>query len=167
MVTIRSHFFPGTHSWARGALIRHREEREGFEKLARGEYTVSMSEKNPAHPDRPKNRYYPRLNTEILLAYRPPGGRQDESRIVKTRSIGLGGVMFEADHPLSVGSSFLLDLVLDEKHLTVSAKVVYSNRRTGDSYQIGFSFVGLTADQREQLMNLFLQEYSRVPPDAP
>jgi c-di-GMP-binding flagellar brake protein YcgR len=126
-----------------------------------------MSEKNQASPDSPVNRYYPRLNTEILLAYRPVGGRQDESRIVKSRSIGLGGLMFQADHPLSVGSSFLLDLVLDEKHLKVSAKVVYSNRRTDDSYQIGFEFVGLTADQREQLMNLFLQEYDRVPSDPP
>jgi c-di-GMP-binding flagellar brake protein YcgR len=126
-----------------------------------------MSEKNSAPPDSPKNRYYPRLNAEILLAYRPPGARQDESRVVKSKSMGLGGIMFESDHPLPVGSSFLLDLVLGDEHLEVSAKVVYSNRMRNDSYQNGFNFVDLSENQREQLTNFFLQEYDRASPDGP
>jgi len=126
-----------------------------------------MSQKREAFPDAPKNRYYPRLDAEILFAYRPAGAPEDESTVVKSRSIGLGGLMFEADHPLPVGSSFHLDLVLGEDHLEVTAKVVYSNKMVKHSYQNGLNFVDLRDEQRDQLTNYFLQEYDRTPPDGP
>ena len=138
-----------------------------FENRTRGEYTKTMSEKNSTPSDSPKNRYYPRINVEILLAYRPPGAGEDETTVVKSRTIGLGGLMFEADHPLPVGSTFDLDLVLGDEHLQVGARVVYSNRMKNDFYQNGFSFVDLNEAQRERLMNFFLLEYDRNPPDGP
>lgn len=114
-----------------------------------------------------KNRYFPRINAEVLLAYRTVDAPADEARVVNSSTIGLGGLMFEADHPLPVGTTFLLDLVLGEEHLTVSAKVVYTRKVNNDNFQNGFSFVDLTDDQRERLLGFFLQEYEKLPPDAP
>jgi len=117
--------------------------------------------------DGPKNRYFPRINAEVLLAYRPSGAPADESQVVKSRSIDLGGLMFEADHPLPVGSLFHLDLVLGELRLEVKARVIYTRKVKNDNYQIGFSFTNLSEDHREQLLNFFLQEYDRLPPEGP
>lgn len=114
-----------------------------------------------------QNRYYPRLQTEILLAYRPLSSSKEKERIVTTRTLGLGGLMFEADHPLTVGSTYIFDLVLGNTKMEVKARVVYSIGAAPDQYQNGFSFEGLTDQQRDLLTMFFLQEYEKLPRDLP
>jgi hypothetical protein len=115
----------------------------------------------------PKNRYFPRINAEVLLAYMTPGASAEDARVVKSSSIGLGGLMFEADHPLPVGSTYQLDLVLEDEHLIVTAKVAYARKVRSDNFQNGFSFTNLSDGQRERLLNFFLQEYDKLPPENP
>ena len=115
----------------------------------------------------PKNRYFPRINVEILLAYRAPGADTEDARVVKSSSIGLGGLMFESDHPLPVGSAYQLDLVLGDEHLAVQAKVVYARKVNSDTFQNGCSFTGLSDDQKERLLAFFLQEYDKLATETP
>ena len=129
-------------------------------------YNCAMSPGAKGADGPPQNRYYPRIETEILLAYRAPGASEDESRVVKSKSLGLGGLMFEVDHPLPVGSSYHLDLVLADGHMQVNARVVYARKLHADAYQVGFSFIDLTEEQRERLMNFFLEEYEKLPPET-
>lgn len=116
---------------------------------------------------KPKNRYFPRINAEVLLAYLAPGASPEDARVVKSSTIGLGGLMFESDHPLPMGCTYQLDLVLGDEHLVITAKVVYARKVKSDDFQNGFSFTDLSDDQRERLLNFFLQEYDRLPPEAP
>lgn len=115
----------------------------------------------------PKNRYFPRINAEVLLAYKATGAGTEDPRVVKSSSIGLGGLMFESDHPLPVGSPYQLDLVLGDTHLVLEAKVVYARKVKGDTFQNGFSFTGLSDDQKDQLLTFFLQEYDKLAPETP
>jgi len=115
----------------------------------------------------PKSRYFPRINAEVLLAYKPPGADTEDARVVKSNTIGLGGLMFESDHPLPVGSAYQLDLVLGEEHLVLEAKVVYARKVKSDNFQNGFSFTDLSDDQRERLLAFFLQEYDKLAPESP
>lgn len=109
-----------------------------------------------------RNRYYPRMEIEIVLAYRPLTAPKGEEKVVKSKTLGIGGLMFEAEHPLPVGSPFALDLVLGEGRMEVEGKVVYSIRTAPEVYQIGFSFPRLSAAQRDRLTHFFLQEYDRA-----
>jgi len=121
---------------------------------------------NAAHV-KPKNRYYPRIKAEILLAYRPGAATAEEARVVKTVSFGLGGVMFEGEEQLPVESEYLLDLVFGEHRLNIRAKVIYSGPIGLNLYRTGFSFTGMSAETRELLTGYFLQEYEKRPPEVP
>lgn len=113
-----------------------------------------------------QNRYYPRLDIEILLAYRPLSAPEEEGKVVTSKSIGLGGIMFEDENKLPPGAAYILDLVLGEMRVKVRAKVVYSKRVRSELYQNGFSFSGLDEKGREHLTNFFLQEYERRPSEG-
>lgn len=112
------------------------------------------------------NRHFPRLDLEVLLAYRPASSPEEEAKITKSKTFGLGGVMFEAEDPLPLGSCYLLDLVLGDDRLAVEGTVVYSNRVSSNLYQNGFSFESLSEAAEDQLTNFFLLEYQRKPPEA-
>jgi hypothetical protein len=129
-------------------------------------YTTGMAGSDGTQSD-PKNRYFPRINAEVLLAYMTPGASPEDARVVKSHSIGLGGLMFESDHPLPVGSTYQFDLVLGDEHLVLMAKVIYARKLKSDNFQNGFSFTDLSDEQRERLLNFFLQEYDKLPPEAP
>jgi hypothetical protein len=113
-----------------------------------------------------KQRYYPRIKAEILLAFKSPAAGDDEACVVKTKTIGLGGLMIELDHPLPVGAAYHLDLLLGEEHMKVNATVVYARKETSDVFQMGFGFTDLSENDRERLLNFFLEEYERLPPEA-
>lgn len=112
------------------------------------------------------NRHFPRLDLEVLLAYRPAASPEEETKVTKSKTFGLGGVMFEAEGPLPLGSVYLLDLVLGDDRLAVEGTVVYSNRVSSNLYQNGFSFESLSEAAEDQLTNFFLLEYQRKPPEA-
>ena len=112
------------------------------------------------------NRHFPRLNVEVLLAYRPVSSPDAEAKVTKSKSFGLGGVMFEAEDSLPVGSCYLVDLVLGDSRLSTEGTVVYSNCISSGLYQNGFSFESLSEAEEDQLTNFFLQEYQRRPPET-
>ena len=112
------------------------------------------------------NRHFPRLNVEVLLAYRPSSSPDGEAKVTKSKSFGLGGVMFEAEDPIPIGSSYLIDLVLGDDRLSVEGTVIYSNLVSSGLYQNGFSFESLTEAEEDQLTSFFLQEYQRRPPET-
>ena len=112
------------------------------------------------------NRHFPRLDLEVLLAYRPASSPDEEARVTKSKTFGLGGVMFEAEEPLPLGSRYFLDLVLGDDRLAVEGTVVYSNRVSSSLYQNGLSFESLSEAEEDRLTNFFLQEYQRKPPEA-
>lgn len=121
---------------------------------------------NPAG-GRPQNRYYPRLEAEILFAYRPLAVHAEQARVVKSRSLGLGGLMFEDECQLPVGDTYVLDLVFGENRMEVQAAVVYSNRIGPNLYRTGFSFSTMSDEKRESLTVFFLQEYDKRPREGP
>jgi hypothetical protein len=116
---------------------------------------------------KPQNRYFPRINAEILLAYRPAAAVAEEARVVKTLSFGLGGVMFEGEEQLPVGAEYLLDIVFGDNRLELKAKAIYSDPIELNLYRTGFSFIGMSADSRELLTEFFLQEYEKRSPEVP
>ncbi len=100
---------------------------------------------------------------EVLLAYRPVSSPDGEAKVTKSMTFGLGGVMFEDEDSIPIGSRYLLDLVLGDSRLAVEGTVIYSNRVSSGLYQNGFSFESLSEAEEEQLTNFFLQEYKKKP----
>ena len=113
-----------------------------------------------------KSRYYPRLAVEILLSYRPEGASADTGQVVTTKSLGLGGLMFEADTPFVAGEFYILDLVFGERKKSLKARVIYSLPVEDGKFEVGFAFQDITDEQREELTALFIREYEKLPPES-
>jgi hypothetical protein len=111
------------------------------------------------------NRYSPRMAVEVLLSYRRENAVDDEGRVARTKTLGLGGLMFLSDTPFELDGVYLLDLVFGEEKMSFRGKVVYSLPAGEDGFEVGFSFQDLTDKQREELTGFFIQEYEKLPPE--
>jgi hypothetical protein len=115
----------------------------------------------------PPVRRYPRMAAEFALSYRRAlaGGGEDRPEYSRTRTIGLGGLMFESESPFERGESLRLEIALGDHTVTAMATVVYVERRDGGSWQIGVQFTTLTEDDRDALLGVYLQREYRLPPE--
>lgn len=112
-----------------------------------------------------KNRYFPRMNVEVLLSYRPESSPESEAVVARTKTLGLGGLMLEAESAFEEGSLYRIDLVFGDEKMSVRAKVVYAIPTSDGSFDIGFVFEDLADAQRDELTGFFIQEYDKLPPE--
>jgi len=112
-----------------------------------------------------RNRYFPRMDIEVLLSYWPLSADKTSAQVVRTSTLGLGGLMFESDSSFAMDSLYHLDIVFGEEKMSLTAKVVYSIPGSDATFRIGVEFTDLSDEQREQLTNFFIQEYEKLPPE--
>jgi hypothetical protein len=117
------------------------------------------------------NRTYRRyaLAVDAVLVH---GG---QSLPIRTRDLSRGGMCFALSNPLPVGDvlEMSLSLVSDKDQrsapLGVRARVVWCTPLTDGRFQIGASFLGLTAEQRSYLdvFLRFLRDSVEMPAESP
>ena len=112
-------------------------------------------------------RRYPRMAAEYAVSFRRslPGGGLGEPEYSRTRTIGLGGLMFERETPLERGEALRLEVVLGDRTVAAAGNVVYVERRDGGPWQIGVQFTALSEEDRDALLGAYLQREYRLPPD--
>lgn len=112
-------------------------------------------------------RRYPRMAAEYSLSYRRPlaGGGLGAPVFSRTRSIGLGGLMFESDTALPRGETLRVEIALNEHTIAADATVVYVENRGGGPWEIGLQFTTLAEDDRDALLGVYLQREYRFPAD--
>ena len=103
-------------------------------------------------------RKYPRMEAECLLSYLKSGAVKEEAVIAQTKSLGLGGLMFESDNPPAIDDFLDLDLVLEERKVKLRGKVTYVDKSSPDSYQVGVAFVDIDDERRDILVNFYLNK---------
>lgn len=115
----------------------------------------------------PPVRRYPRMVAEYPLSYRRslPGGGEGESEYSRTRSLGLGGLMFESESPLERGQSLHMEIALGDRTVAALGTIVYVDRNDGGPWQIGVQFTTLTEDDRDALLGVYLHREYRLPPE--
>ena len=111
-------------------------------------------------------RRYPRMVAEYTVSFRRalPGGGQSEPRTSRTRTLGLGGLMFETDNPVDRGESLLVEIALGDHTIVATGTVVYTELRDG-LWQIGVQFTALAEDDRDALLGIYLQREYRLNPE--
>jgi len=111
-------------------------------------------------------RRYPRMSAEYTVSYRlrPPGGDEGAPEFAKTRSLGLGGLMFERGQALERGQSLLLEVALGECTVKAVGLVVYADRRLEGRWHIGVQFTEISESDRDALLGAYLQREYRIPP---
>ena len=117
-------------------------------------------------PGQPPVRRYPRMAAEYVVAYRrrlPSGGEANE-QLSRTRSLGLGGLMFETENPLDVGETLRLDIVIGEHAVKASGVVIYAERRAEGVWHNGVQFTEISEDDRDVLLGAYLQREYRITP---
>ena len=117
-------------------------------------------------PGQPPVRRYPRMAAEYVVAYRrrlPSGGEANE-QLSRTRSLGLGGLMFESENPLDVGETLRLAIVINEHTVSAVGVVIYAERRAEGLWHNGVQFTGISEDDRDVLLGAYLQREYRITP---
>jgi len=111
-------------------------------------------------------RRYPRMIAEYAVAYRRklPDGGEAAAQFSRTRSLGLGGLMFESENPLDRGDILLLEIMVSERTIKASGIVVYVDRRDGGIWQNGVQFTQISEDDRDVLLGAYLQREYRITP---
>jgi len=111
-------------------------------------------------------RRYPRMVAEYVVAYRRrlPDGTEGPQQLAKTRTLGLGGLMFEIDQSLTQGENLRLEVVVGENTVRASGVVVYTDRRPDGNWQNGVQFTEISEDDRDVLLGTYLQREYRIPP---
>ena len=111
-------------------------------------------------------RRYPRMTGEHVVAYRRqlPGGGEIAAQFSRTRSLGLGGLMFESHEPLENGESLRLEVVFAEKTIKAAGVVVYVDRQDDGHWRNGVQFTEISEDDRDVLLGAYLQQEYRIDP---
>ena len=103
---------------------------------------------------------------EYVVAYRRqlPGGTEAAAQFSRTRTLGLGGLMFETEMPLDHGESLRLEIVFGEKTIKAAGIVVYVDREGGGPWRNGVQFTEISEDDRDALLGGYLQQEYRIDP---
>lgn len=111
-------------------------------------------------------RRYPRMNAEYMVAYRRPlpDGGVGAPQFSRTRTLGLGGLMFETDDPLERGETLQVEIVLSDHTVKAAGVVVYVDRQGDNSWQNGVQFTEISEDDRDRLLGAYLQREYRISP---
>ena len=111
-------------------------------------------------------RRYPRMASEYVLAYRRqlPGGGENAAQFSRTRTLGLGGLMFESEKPLDHGETLRLEIVFGERTIKAAGIVVYVDRQDGGPWRNGVQFTEISEDDRDALLGAYLQQEYRIDP---
>lgn len=116
---------------------------------------------------REKTRKFPRMNADFVVAYRRlgPGESDATPSLAKTITVGLGGMMFETEAPLAIGDLYLVELMIGERTVKAPAKVVYVEQAHGGGFYNGIEFTEISDDDRDYLLNCYLQREYRITPE--
>lgn len=82
----------------------------------------------------------------------------------RTRTLGLGGLMFESEQTLDHGAMLHLEIVFGEKTIKAAGLVVYVDRKADGPWQIGVQFTEISEDDRDALLGAYLQQEYRIDP---
>ena len=111
-------------------------------------------------------RRYPRMAGEYVVAFRRqlPGGDETEAQFSRTRTLGLGGLMFDSEGPLGQSESLRLEIVFGEKTIKAAGVVVYVDRQDDGRWRNGVQFTEISEDDRDALLGAYLQQEYRIDP---
>jgi hypothetical protein len=111
-------------------------------------------------------RRYPRMCAEYVVAFRRqlPGGEETAAQFSRTRTLGLGGLMFESENPLNHGETLRMEIVLGEHTIKTAGVVVYVDRQDDGPWRNGVQFTEISEDDRDALLGAYLQQEYRIDP---
>jgi hypothetical protein len=111
-------------------------------------------------------RRYPRMVAEYVVAYRRQlrGGGESAAQFSRTRTLGLGGLMFESEMPLDHGEVLRLEIVLGEQTIRTTGFVVYVDRQDDGPWRNGVQFTEISENDRDALLGAYLQQEYRIAP---
>jgi len=112
------------------------------------------------------SRRYPRMVAEYVVAYRrvAAGGSEVAAQYSRTRTLGLGGLMFESENPLEHGEILKLEIVLGEQTIKTKGVVVYVDRQNDGPWCNGVQFTEISENDRDALLGAYLQQEYRIAP---
>jgi hypothetical protein len=106
------------------------------------------------------------MAAEYVVAYRRqlPEGGETPAQFSSTRTLGLGGLMFESEKPLDHGETLRVEIVFGERTIKAAGVVVYVDRKDDGTWRNGVQFTEISEDDRDALLGTYLQQEYRIDP---
>jgi len=115
-----------------------------------------MSEKSS-----PENhRMFPRMPAEFSCVIRriTSDGAEEPHQMVKTRNIGLGGMLIETEIAFASGDMMRVVIMIGDRRIEARAKVVFGDRVPNGLSQYGIQFTDILDENRDFLLAYYLQK---------
>jgi len=113
----------------------------------------------------PRRRRYPRISSEHALLVRRLDVAENEA-FAKSRTVGLGGLMFRSTEVYGDGSLLELLITVRGEVVTARARVVYETPVAEGGVEIGVEFVEMKLEDRKTLTDLFVPPLDDEPGTA-
>jgi hypothetical protein len=104
-----------------------------------------------------KQRRFPRIPAEYPVLVRKLEGEKI-TRLSCTKVVGLGGCMFQHDHPFGAASLLSLLILVKDRYIETRARVAYERPQRDQKYEIGVEFLEIADDDLEALKDLFKKD---------
>jgi hypothetical protein len=106
------------------------------------------------------------MNAEYIVAFRRqlPGDGETEPQFSRTRTLGLGGLMFEFEKPLDNGETLRIEIVFGDRTIKTAGIVVYVDREGDGPWRNGVQFTEISEDDRDALLGAYLQQEYQIDP---
>lgn len=114
-----------------------------------------------------EHRMYPRMPAEFSCVIRRimPDGSESAHQMVKTRNIGLGGMLIETEVMFAPGDPMRMVVMIGDRRIEARAKVVFAGgvggARSG-TFQYGVEFTDILDENRDFLLAYYLQKEYRL-----
>jgi hypothetical protein len=107
-----------------------------------------------------EHRMYPRMPAEFSCVIRRimPDGTEAPLQMVKTRNIGLGGMLIETEIMFAPGDAMRMVVMIGQRRIEARAKVVFAGGGRSGTFQYGVEFTDILEENRDFLLAYYLQK---------
>ncbi len=103
--------------------------------------------------DKRDQRRYPRLEAEYAVTYRAIAAGEEETHYTETKTLGLGGLMFDVDEHLPPGTLYHINLFIGDRSIHLKGKVIYTHEDEDDLCHVGIEFIEIKDEDRDFLLS--------------
>ncbi len=124
----------------------------------------SRGKNNISFYSRDKRRFL-RINFFSEITIRELGFQDPKALMVKSKDISTGGILFESDHPVDIGTKVQLNLIFNntDTPLLIIGKVVRVEATETGRYDIGISFLEMDKTTENKIARYMIKQVERSP----
>jgi len=100
-------------------------------------------------------RRYPRVKSENIISLKPISASMGKKVLTVSKTIGLGGLMFESEKEMTAGEN--LDMTLLVERILTTVRVVWVEKLEEGKWTVGVEFMDINEEDRTRLLDYLMR----------